>query len=636
MRLRSELDPELAGVNRREQQVWRITAFRSHTSSAAEPLKLLVPSIWRSDTDQTRVPLEHASGVLLVAAADNVVLDYDGQNSRSLLNDALAAPWQTLLAHLPIDRVLAYRFQAGANDKPLWAGKLELLPRRIAAEQTVQLKLDLESAAVHQRFQLQIANEPLEQLRFVTGGAKNVSVLVDGIPWVLETPTSSDSNTAAAASEVMVAKGARKLMGKVVVEVHSEKKLPAIPTSQYSTTDSRWTGDAATVAVPLVSLALDDMLARNPTTVMPIIDRTLQASLGSREAVDEMSAVDSQGASPSKATWQTLDNAGFELPVDQSVIPLKLVQLEGTDPLPVRVMEAWIQTVVSGNTRADRFCARFRTAESVIRLRLPANDLLAHVAIDGVEQGVQTPREGQLQLDLRGINSAEPHTLEIWTRSPTTSGWINKIDVFPVEIQGCTRFDHFYWQLITNPNMHLALLPETLTPEWTWVWDRLWWHRHSPMDQADLEQWLSASSQRAISSAANKYVVSSYGTVAGFRAWTVSRLLLWLPMGLIAIGGALLVSLFRSFRHPAALLLLVACVLSMATVWPDLAILLGQTAILALAIVLLYGLTQAAIESRVRRRSVFTSRPNSGTFDTSDHYREQPSMVRSPFRVRVT
>ncbi len=97
-------------------------------------------------------------------------------------------------------------------------------------------------------------------------------------------------------------------------------------------------------------------------------------------------------------------------------------------------------------------------------------------------------------------------------------------------------------------------------------------------------------------------------------------MLLWLPIGLISIGGALLVSLFRSFRHPAALLLLIACVLSMATIWPDLAILLGQTAMVALVIILLYALTQAAVESRVRRRSVFTSRPTSGTYDASDNH----------------
>ncbi len=194
------------------------------------------------------------------------------------------------------------------------------------------------------------------------------------------------------------------------------------------------------------------------------------------------------------------------------------MHLEGSKALPVRVVGAWLQSVVSGSTRADRFCARFKTAQDVIQLRLPANDLLAQVAIDGVEQGFSAPREGQLQVSLRGFNPAEEHTLEVWTRSTAAASWVNKIDVVPPEIEGCSRFDHFYWQLVTSPNMHLALVPENLTPEWTWVWDRLWWQRTSPIEQADLEQWLSASSQRPLAQAANKYVVSSYGAVAAFKS----------------------------------------------------------------------------------------------------------------------
>ncbi len=212
---------------------------------------------------------------------------------------------------------------------------------------------------------------------------------------------------------------------------------------------------------------------------------------------------------------------------------------------------------------------------------------------------------------MNGIRLTDEHTLEVWTRSSVTAGWVNKIDVVPIEIDGCSRFDHFYWQLVTSPSMHLALLPEHLTPEWTWVWDRLWWQRNSPMEQVDLEQWLSASSQRPLPQAANKYVVSSYGAVAGFQVWTVSRLLLWLPIGLISIGGALLVfavSQFPASRSPAALDRLHGIDRDHLA---RLSILLGQTALVALVIVFLYALTQAAIESRVRRRSVFTSRPTS-------------------------
>lgn len=615
VKLSSQLDPELSVAARREQQVWRITAFRSHAQPATRDLTLAVPTIMLLEPDQARVPLEHASGLLFVAASENVMLDYESETSSSLLTDAMALSSQTQLAHLPAERVLAYRFQSGVKDKPVWSGSLEILPRRIAAEQSIQLKLDPSVASVHQRFQLQIANEPLNQFPIATNGASDVSVLVDGIPWVLEAPAD-----AAQDSTTLIAKGGRNLLGKVLVEIHSQHALPKIPIPQVSLTDSRWGAEAVAANIPLVSLEIEDVVMRGPVAVLPSIDRRLQVSLASEGAATTGNGDNSVDESTGQANWTAVEEDGFEIEPSLKVLALKLVQLEGADPLPVRVSGAWIQSVVSGSTRADRFCARFKTNKDVLDLRLPANDLLAQVAIDGVEQVFNAPRDGQVQIRLHGIRLADEHTLEVWTRSPATAGWVNKVEVVPIEIDGCSRFDHFYWQLVTSPNMHLALLPEHLTPEWTWVWDRMWWQRNSPMEQADLEQWLSASSQRPLPQAANKYVVSSYGAVAGFQVWTVSRLLLWLPIGLISIGGALLVSLFRSFRHPAALLLLIACILSTATVWPDLAILLGQTALVALVIVLLYALTQAAIESRVRRRSVFTSRPTSAAYDASDNH----------------
>jgi hypothetical protein len=93
-----------------------------------------------------------------------------------------------------------------------------------------------------------------------------------------------------------------------------------------------------------------------------------------------------------------------------------------------------------------------------------------------------------------------------------------------------------------------------------------------------------------------------------------------LPIGLAAIGAALAVSVWRALRHPVSVVLLAAAIAGFAAAWPDLAILVGQTSLLALAVVLLYALTQAAVESRVRRRSIFTTRPTSAMLETSDQH----------------
>ncbi|MCC6512305.1 MAG: hypothetical protein IT423_24620 [Pirellulaceae bacterium] len=658
VKLSSQLDPELSTSGRREQQLWRVVAFRSLKDLADQPLKLNVPTVVVFAPDQ--MPLEHASGVWLVASAGNVLVNWDAEKSQSLLTDALASQLLALQPQLPAERTQAYRFQSGARDKPVWVGRVEVLPRRIAAEQFVQVKLDTTSAFLTQRFNLQIANEPLAELQLDASGARDVSVLVDGVPWVLtaqaptlpspsgnNAPANVPSNTSTSSatenrltssdggplpptvpsttvSQVsrLTAVGGSKLFGKVVIEVRSQVPLGSVVEAALNTNVATLLEEHVEIELPLVKLDLADVVMRNPVQVTMDVDRRLSVMLGQVSSQGPVTSTDPLPADQaSVSAWSPLTSAVFELPTAQNTLPLRITRLDSIDPLPVRVSGAWLQTAISGSTRVDRFCARFQTDQESITLSLPSYDLLPQVAIDGVQQDRSIDStDGRVQISLRNVVPGDEHTIEVWTRSATSLGWLNKVEVVPVKIEGCRRFDHFYWQLVTPANQHLVLLPDTVTAEWQWHWDRMWWRRFSPKDQAYFEQWLSASPQEALAESANRYVVSSYGAVAGFQVWTASRLLLWLPIGLLSIGGALLVSFSRAFRHPAALLILVACIMSLAAVWPDLAILLGQTSLVALSIVVLYALTQAAVESRVRRRSVFTTRPTSAMLETSDQH----------------
>ena len=95
--------------------------------------------------------------------------------------------------------------------------------------------------------------------------------------------------------------------------------------------------------------------------------------------------------------------------------------------------------------------------------------------------------------------------------------------------------------------------------------------------------------------------------------------MMWLPIGLVAILVSILLISFRLLRHPAFLLLAAGGLATAGMLAPDLAVLLGQTAMISLGLVSLVLITQAAIESRVRRRSVFTVRPSHYT-ERSDHF----------------
>lgn len=655
IKLSNDLDVELAGSGRRQRQVWRIVAYRSLTEGSIEHLKLSVPGLALLAPDGMRSPVEHMTGALLMAASDNVLLSWDERNSQSLLADTVSSAWTNLLPEALAERAMAYRFQAGTKQSPVWSGRVEVLPQRIAAEQVAVVHVDLDAARISQKFTLQIANEPLQRLQLITRGPLDGSVLVNTIPCVLEQTLAPPEAGVPADQTLLTVVGAPKLFGKVEVEVRWQMPLPAIAAesqnaapsstppssaapssaslsssavaaSSASTSDSlvgATAGSSAGVAeaivqLPLVRLDLPDAQLANRAQVSITADRRLNVSIGT-QAVSSDSSASATGGNP--PTWSPLPGAAVDIPSDEETLLLRIRRLSEIDPLPVRVSGAWLQTAVNGTTRLDRFCARFRTEQQDIAIILPSSDLLsAQVALDGVQINGVPSSQGRLQIDVRSLDAETEHTLEVWTRSATTLGWLNRIDVVPVVIEGGQQIDHFYWQLVTPASQHLVEVPESLTPEWRWVWDRLWWHRLSPQDQAFFEQWLKASEQPPLAESANRYVVSSYGPVREFHCWTASRMLLWLPVGLVAIGCALAVSSWRRLRHPASAIAVAGLVSLLATAWPDLAILVGQTTLLALVIVMLYALTQAAVESRVRRRSVFTTRPASAMLESGDHH----------------
>ena len=614
VRLSNELDVDTAGSGRRQSQVWRIVAYRKLNEGSIEHLKLAVPGIVLLAPDGSRVPIEHATGVLLMAASDNVLISWDERNSQSLFADAFSSEWTNLLPEQSPERALAYRFQAGDEKPPVWSGRVEVLPRRIAAEQVANVRIDLDAVRISQKFALQIANEPLTQLQLISHGPLDGSVLVNGVPSVIATVESGAETDVPVNHTLLSVATAEKLFGKVNVEVRSQQMLPA------PTTDSSET----LLQLSLVQLGLPKAQLAYSAQLSITADRSMQVAIGKRQTDRQSNGEQAESAA---TVWSPLPSTPLELSANDEPLELRIRRLDEVDPLPVRVSGAWMQTAVNGSTRLDRFCARFQTEQEQLVVMLPTSDLFSvQIAVDGVllNRDVDTSR-GRLLLDLRDLDLSSEHTLEVWTRSAATLGWLNPIDVTPATIEGCPQFEHFYWQLVTPATHHLVLIPDSMTPEWRWVWDRLWWHRLSPQDQPFFEQWLEASSQPALAESANRYVVSNYGSTSSFRCWTASRLLLWLPIGLLAIASALAISVWPLLRHPVAVISLAVLMSLVAAAWPDLAILLGQTTLLAMLIVLLYALTQAAIESRVRRRSIFTTRPTSAMLEIGEHH----SLVRS-------
>ena len=99
----------------------------------------------------------------------------------------------------------------------------------------------------------------------------------------------------------------------------------------------------------------------------------------------------------------------------------------------------------------------------------------------------------------------------------------------------------------------------------------------------------------------------------------LARFMLWLPTGAMAILGSLAALSYRQVRSPLTVILMAGGLLGLSTIWPDFAMLLAQTCVIACVLVALVLSTQIAVDSRLRKRSVFASRASALT-DGSDQF----------------
>lgn len=309
----------------------------------------------------------------------------------------------------------------------------------------------------------------------------------------------------------------------------------------------------------------------------------------------------------------------------QLAIELKLQprHLQGAGRL--RLDKCWLQTFVGGGKRRERFVVHVESNIDELQLKLPPEAIIREVkvSVDGFAEILFSydPQTGVVTIPLgtqRPTGIAMGHIVEVSYFLPSELSWVTSLSVSPPEILGVDRADEFFWQLLTPAEQHLGLSPSPLTAEWTWQWSGLWWNRVSRLNQQTLEKWIGAVVQQPPPASANSYVMSGLGLEDTTRVWVLSRFMLWLPIGLLAIAVSFVALNFAVVRKPVVVLALGAGIASLATLWPDLAVLAGQTAVASLGLVGLVWVVQAGVEARVRRRSVFAARPSTYA-DRSDH-----------------
>lgn len=624
-------EPE-AGFNnsRRVEQVWRIVAQRSWSPDDNNALEFQIPEIKRIRANGT-AEVDHGSGVLLLSSENKVVTRWRETASTGLLPDSFSTEYQKFLNETRIREPLAYRFQSRGTT-PTWAGVAEFLPQQIVAEQHVVLEVLPGSVRVRQDFDLRIANESLTSLRVAVRGdiSSSPEVTVDGTPVSLQVVGSLTPETLLGEVPTLDAEDSRS-----GIESNSQSGNPTAMTGEAKRNNSPWR-QYQIVGAP-------KLLGKSSLSIWTEVPTTLVAKTATGEAVQalEIDVPLVQVQFPStvrfvRQDWTLINDVNFEalsaeatgsrsesqagikrrlLREQQLVIPLRLRQKETVAEASVLVSGCWLQSVITGNARRDRFVARVQTQAGRLNIKLPNPAQIEKVAVNGVplEQSAApydyNTKTISIALPSASTPTKQTYVIELFYFMDETLSWVSALNIEPPVLEGAVNLDRFYWQLVVPAMHHLAWCPPGLTAEWTWDWNGLWWYRQSGEDQASLEQWLGSSIQTRQSLSANSYVMSGQGEFKPQVVRLLSRFALWFPMGLVAIVTSVLLLSFSWLRNSVVAIVLAGVIASLSMIWPDLGVLFGQTALLSLGLVVLIFVTQAAIEARVRRRSVFTTRP---------------------------
>ncbi len=646
------------GGVRHIDQTWRVVAERAWSAEDHE-LFFQVPQIVRGRANGEPV-IDHGSGALLITSESNVLLSWQEAAGTGLQRDSFSTEYERFAPLAGMRKPMVYRFQS-SETTPRWAGRAELLPQQVTAGQQLELEVGASQVAIRQKYDLQVAYEALNNLQFavrqdaaesqppqvfINGklvSARPLSLLEPSELQVMLAPDtaadplaendggSGNSSTAATHhSWQSYQVDGPEILGATQVEIHSYVNWKSHeftrPSDGVSPLDNAPAPDASTkplasaedeytrVDIPLAQLLLPSGGRRTRQTWTLTADARVDVV---EEANDLTSPAPAAGWPRGLQRTGTID--GTQTAIQLGVRPRQQVGIA-----PVRIEMSWLQSFVSDQKRRERFVARVSTNSEELQLKLPPavniREESLNISVNGFKSDEYSyDRFTDIVTIPLGGGQSSVHVVEVSYFLPDALSWISVLSISPPEILGAEPAEQFYWQLMTPSVQHLGWSPRELTAEWIWSWTGLCWHRASQFNQQRLEELIGAKSQESPPASANSYVMSGRGAIGTTDAWVLSRFILWFPVGLLAIAISFTALNYAIVRKPVVVFALAVGVAALATIWPDLAVLAGQTALLSVGLVALVWVSQAAVDSRVRRRSVFAARPST-YIDRSDHH----------------
>ena len=597
-----DLDSGAFDGRRKVNEIWRIVAQREWFPEEND-LRFNIPEIVRGQGAEA----ESGSGVLVLTSQDRIVLDWDETLSRELLPDSLSNEYLDFLPTKGVREPQVYRFQSGGG-VPNWAGGVTLLPQEIVSNELVILDLSENELVVKQSSTLDIANVPLETLQ--------VAVPESFEQESLEFRVNGSLVTGEQVRQIN-AQELKRLLGRTSPNEAGE----SIGWYQYALLGVQPLTDQAVVSVSArmqLSEAQEATSGRTITLtlsefVLPTIPRVANRRVVLAPTSEQVSLLNSERALVGAGIWRIVpSDVGFRVPTAQSELKLRLQSRTSEGAAEAEILKSWLQTAITFSERQDRFVAKIHTDAETLRLKLPERASIKpapRILIDGkLQRQSYDALEEWFELTLEPTASGE-HQLEvIYEVTEELEDW-SRVRVEAPQVLGAEDSGRFYWQLATPRTNHLAWAPSSLAADWRWKWGGVWWFRSNSLTEASLVAMMESTEPR-LPAATNRYLMSGSFPDEPFEVFVFARYVFWFPIGCISIGIAACVLNFEFMRRPITGVLLLVPLFSVAIMFPDLGALLGQTITISLALVFLVWVTHSAIDSRVRRRSVFTARPS--------------------------
>ena len=269
------------------------------------------------------------------------------------------------------------------------------------------------------------------------------------------------------------------------------------------------------------------------------------------------------------------------------------------------IHRAWLQVWLAEEERRDRAVFELTTDAEQLRIRLPAN-----AYTNGLEIWLSGKRVSDFRLaENRSVVIPLPADAGTAAQTLELFYWFSLVDPPLVRmateapvIEGSSRASRFYLQLILPRSEYLLWAPDRLTREVVWRWQGGYWGREANSSQSDLEDRLRASRQPPLPQQTNQYLFSSFGTTVPSAFVTAKRQLILLVLSGTALVVSLLLMHFPVLRHPAVLVGGAIVLISLGTMYPDPAILVGQAAAVGIAFAPVAHLLRWMVSHRQARR----------------------------------